>query len=403
MSWVLKFKSKHKILVTSALPYANGPIHVVHLVEYIQTDIFVRFLRLIGEDVVYCCADDTHGAPIAIKADELKITPEELVAKYHKEHTEDFSSFHIKFNSYYSTNSPENKHFSELISKRLQEKGYIYTKDVEITYCENCKRSLPDRYVKGKCPSCGAEDQYGDVCEVCNKAYTTIDLVDPYCTICRSKPIRKDSKHYFFKLSAYALELDAWLSGNKKLQPEIVSYVRNWIKDGLKDWDISRDGPYFGFKIPGEQDKYFYVWLDAPIGYISSTENYARENGLDAEKDYWKSEDAEIIHFIGKDIIYFHYLFWPALLHAADFNMPTSLFVHGFLTVNGEKMSKSRGTFLTARQFLEHYDARFLRYYYASNLSKKLSDIDLNFKDFHERINNELVANIANLAYRRSE
>ncbi|HLC96613.1 MAG TPA: methionine--tRNA ligase [Candidatus Nanoarchaeia archaeon] len=388
---------KFKTIITSALPYANGPIHVGHLVEYIQTDIFVRFLRLIGEDVVYCCADDTHGAPIAIKADELKITPEELVAKYHKEHTEDFSSFHIKFDSYYSTNSPENKHFSELIFKRLQEKGYIYTKDVEITYCEHCKRSLPDRYVKGKCPSCGAEDQYGDVCEVCNKAYTTIDLVDPYCTICRSKPIRKDSKHYFFKLSAYALELDAWLSGNKKLQPEIVSYVRNWIKDGLKDWDISRDGPYFGFKIPGEQDKYFYVWLDAPIGYISSFANTLKGDVVKAEKEWNKSK---IIHFIGKDIIYFHFLFWPAMLKLADFQLPDHLVVHGFLTVNGEKMSKSRGTFLTARDFLKKYNPEYLRYYYAKVLSKKMSDIDLDFKDLHDGINNELAANIGNFCYR---
>ncbi|MBS3109848.1 methionine--tRNA ligase [Candidatus Woesearchaeota archaeon] len=391
---------RKRTLVTAALPYANGPIHIGHLVEYIQTDVYVRFLKLIGKDAIFCCADDTHGTPIQINAEKQGITPEELIAKYYEEHTRDFADFQIHFDSYYSTNSPENKKYSDYFFESAKKKGLIYTKEVELAYCETDKRFLPDRFVKGKCPKCGAEDQYGDVCEKCNSAYATIELVDPYCVLCKNTPARKKSVHYFFKLSSLSGMLEKWLKENKSLQDEVRNFVLNWIKEGLKDWDISRDGPYFGFKIPGEEDKYYYVWLDAPIGYIASTENYARENGLDAEKDYWKSEDAEIIHFIGKDIIYFHYLFWPALLHAADFNMPTSLFVHGFLTVNGEKMSKSRGTFLTARQFLEHYDAGFLRYYYASNLSKKLSDIDLNFKDFHERINNELVANIANLAYR---
>ncbi|MBU0615983.1 MAG: methionine--tRNA ligase [Nanoarchaeota archaeon] len=386
-----------KIIVTSALPYANGSIHVGHLVEYIQTDMFVRFLKLAGEEAVYCCADDTHGAPIAIKADELKIKPEELIGKFAKEHLEDFKSFHIEFDSYYSTNSPENKHFSDLIFGRLKDKGYIYTKEIETTFCEHCKRSLPDRYVKGKCPRCGAEDQYGDVCEKCNSAYSTVDLVEPYCTICKNAPVRKDSKHYFFKLSAFSEQLNKWLTENKKLQPEIVNYVRNWIKEGLQDWDISRDGPYFGFNIPGEKDKFYYVWLDAPIGYISSYTNYIGNDVIKGEEG-WNS--SRIIHFIGKDIIYFHFLFWPAMLMASGFTLPETLVVHGFLTVNGEKMSKSRGTFFTAREFAQKYDPEHLRFYYAKVLSKKMSDIDLDFKDFQDSVNNELVSNIGNFCYR---
>jgi methionyl-tRNA synthetase len=388
---------KLKTIVTSALPYANGSIHVGHLVEYIQTDIFVRFLRLIGEDVVYCCADDTHGAPIAIRAEKEGIKPEELIARFHKEHISDFEKFHIKFDSYYTTNSKENQHFAELIFKRLKDKGYIYTKDIEVTYCSNCKRNLPDRYVKGKCPKCGAEDQYGDVCEECNSAHNTTDLIDPYCTICKNEPERKESKHYFFKLSAYAEELEKWLSSNDKLQPEIVNYVKNWIKEGLQDWDISRDGPYFGFKIPGEDNKYFYVWLDAPIGYISSFSNTV---GLDVAKAEHEWNKSKIIHFIGKDIIYFHFLFWPAMLKLADFKVPDYEVVHGFLTVNGQKMSKSRGTFFTAKDFLKKYNPEHLRYYYARVLSKKMSDIDLDFKDFQNSINNELAANIGNFCYR---
>lgn len=388
---------KFKTIVTSALPYANGSIHIGHLVEYIQTDIFVRFLKLIGENVVYCCADDTHGAPIAIKAEQLKIKPEELIAKYHKEHLRDFNDFLIQFDSYFTTNSKENKYFSDLIFGRAKKKGFIYTKDIEVTYCENCKRNLPDRYVKGKCPKCGAEDQYGDVCEKCNSTHATVDLVDPYCTICRNKPIRKTSKHYFFKLSSFSDKLEKWLKTNEKLQQEIVNFIHNWIKEGLKDWDISRDGPYFGFKIPGEEDKYYYVWLDAPIGYISSFSNTLGKDVKKAESEWNKSR---IIHFIGKDIIYFHYLFWPAMLYAADFQLPDHLITHGFLTVKGKKMSKSRGTFLTAREFLQKYDPEHLRYYYAKVLSRKMSDIDLDFDDFKDSINNELVANIGNFCYR---
>ena len=387
---------KERIIITSALPYANGPIHIGHLVEYIQTDIFVRFLRLIGKDAVYCCADDTHGTPIELKANELKIKPEELISKVHKEHIRDFKAFNINFDSYYSTNSKENKHFSDLIFKKLKEKGHIYTKDIEVTYCEHDKRALPDRYVKGKCPKCSAEDQYGDVCESCNAAYKTVDLIEPYCILCKNHPVKKSSKHYFFKLSSFSNFLEKWIKENKYLQQEIKNFVLNWIKDGLEDWNISRDGPYFGFKIPGEKNKYYYVWLDAPIGYIASYANITK-NVKKAEEDWNKSE---IIHFIGKDITYFHLLFWPAMLHASGFNLPKDIVVHGFLTVNGEKMSKSRGTFLTAKEFLQKHDSEHLRYYYGNVLSKKLADIDLNFDEFRERINNELVGNLGNFCYR---
>lgn len=391
---------KNKILVTSALPYANGPIHIGHLVEYIQTDIFVRFLRLTGEDVIYCCADDTHGTPIEIAAQKEGILPEELIGRYHKEHLRDFTSFQIKFDSYYSTNSPENKEYSDLIFNKAKEKGLIYQKDIELSFCEKCKRFLPDRYIKGKCPKCGERDQYGDVCENCHATYKTTDLIDPYCTICGKTPTRKISKHYFFKLSSISDKLEKWLNGNKKLQPEIRNYVLNWIKDGLQDWDISRDGPYFGFKIPGEENLYYYVWLDAPVGYIASNQNYCKKNRCDALNDYWQSDDSNIIHFIGKDITYFHFLFWPAMLMAADLKVPDNIVVHGFLTVNGAKMSKSRGTFFTAEEFASKYNTSYLRYYYAKVLSKKMSDIDLDFDDFRNTVNNEMVANLGNFCYR---
>ena len=394
----LKFKGK-RILVTSALPYANGPIHIGHLVEYIQVDIFVRFLRSVGEDVLFVCADDTHGAPIEIKATELGITPEKLIEDVYKEHVSDFNKFLISFDNYYTTNSPENKHYSDLIFNRLKEKDLIYTKDIEVTYCEHDKRTLPDRYVKGKCPKCNAPDQYGDVCENCNATYKTIELIEPYCATCKNKPVRKTSKHYFFKLSKFSKKLDAWLKKNKNLQPEIKNFVFNWIKNGLEDWNISRDGPYFGFKIPGEENKYYYVWLDAPIGYIASTDNYCKKHGLKTE-DYWNSKSSKIYHFIGKDIIYFHFLFWPAMLLGSDFQLPYHIPVHGFLTVNGEKMSKSRGTFFTAKEFLQKHDAQHLRFYYAGLLGKNMSDIDLNFEDFRKKINNELAANIGNFCYR---
>ncbi|MBI2545804.1 methionine--tRNA ligase [Candidatus Woesearchaeota archaeon] len=395
----LKSKTRRKILVTSALPYANGPIHCGHLVEYIQTDIFVRFLRLAGEDVIFICADDTHGAPIEIKAKELGITPEKLIEDVYKEHTRDFSNFLVSFDEYYTTHSPENKYYSDLIFERLNKKGYIYMKEMEVTYCEYDKRTLPDRYVKGTCPKCGAPDQYGDVCERCGATYKTTDLINPYCVICRNTPIRKQAEHYFFRLSSFSERLRKWLDKNKQLQPEIKNFVYSWIKNGLEDWCISRDGPYFGFKIPGEEDKYYYVWLDAPIGYIAATEHYCKKRGLKTE-DYWVDRKSRIIHFIGKDIIYFHFLFWPAMLMGSGFNLPFNIPVHGFLTVNGEKMSKSRGTFFTAADFHSKYRPEYLRFYYAKTLARNMSDIDLNFSNFQDSINNELVANLANFCYR---
>ncbi|MBI2176153.1 methionine--tRNA ligase [Candidatus Woesearchaeota archaeon] len=394
---------KEKILVTAGLPYANGPIHLGHLVEYIQADIFVRFLRLSGKDVIYVCGDDTHGTPIELAAAKEKIAPEELIKRYYDEHTADFASFFVNFDVYHSTNSPENRFYSDLFFNRLNEKGLIQQRLVELTYCENDKRYLPDRYVKGKCPKCGAEDQYGDQCEKCNATYQPVELIEPRCAICGLAPVRKQSLHYFFKLSSFSQQLQEWLDGNKGIQSDVRHFVEGWIKSGLQDWDISRDGPYFGFKIPGELNKYYYVWLDAPIGYIAATEKYCKDKlGKTALEAYWQNPDARIIHFIGKDIIYFHLLFWPAMLAAAGFSLPSDIAVHGHLTVNGEKMSKSRGNFLTAKDYLavSGHEPEFLRFYYASHLTKSVSDINLDFNDFKEKTNNDLVNNLANFVHR---
>ena len=395
-----------RTVITAALPYANGPIHLGHLLEYIQADIFSRFLKLKGENAIYCCAEDTHGTPIDIAAQKAGVQPEDIINKYAKEHKEDFNAFFIDFDSYYSTNSLENKQYSDYIFNTVKSKGLIYEKDVELAYCAKCKRFLPDRYVKGKCPKCGADDQYGDVCEKCNAAYSTTELTDPFCTICGSAPTKRTSKHYFFKVSACSEQLRQWLATNHNLQPEVKNYVMNWVSEGLKDWDITRDGPYFGFRIPGEEDKYYYVWMDAPIGYIASTANYCKTHckELDTQAcvdEYWKAgKGGKIIHFIGKDIAYFHFLFWPAMLMNSGFNTPDMINVHGFVTVNGEKMSKSRGTFLTAKDYLKALPPELLRYYFAANLGKALSDINFDFDDFTGKANNELVANIANFAYR---
>jgi methionyl-tRNA synthetase len=387
-----------KILVTSALLYANGPLHIGHLIEYIETDIYVRFLRMKGSDVVYCCADDTHGAPVQINAEKAGMTPEQFIAKYYEEHVRDFKAFHISFDNYYTTHSKENKHYSDQLFNAIKEKGHIYKKTVEQLHCESCGRFLPDRYVKGECPKCHAKDQYGDVCEVCGSTHRTTDLIDARCAVCGKIPQTKSSEHFFFRLSAFTKQLDEWLLGNKHLQKEIVHSVRQWITEGLADWDISRDGPYFGFKIPDTDNLYYYVWFDAPIGYIASTENHCAKHGLSAD-EYWR-KDSDIIHFIGKDIIYFHFLFWPAVLMAAGFTLPKQVVVHGFLTVNGEKMSKSRGTFITAEEYLKTNDAEHLRYYYASMLSTKLADIDMRVEDLLAKVNNELVANIGNFCHR---
>jgi methionyl-tRNA synthetase len=389
-----------KTLITAALIYANGPVHLGHLVEYIQTDIYTRFLKLKGHDAIYCCADDTHGTPIEVSAMKAGLTPEEFVKKWYVQHTKDFADFLIHFDSYYTTHSKENEYFTNMIFRSLKQNGHIYKKIIKQLYCEKCRRFLPDRFVKGACPKCGAQDQYGDVCEICGSTYKPTDLKSPRCALCGSKPALRDSDHYFFKLSAFSDRLRVWLESNESLQSDIKNYVLSWIDKGLEDWGISRDAPYFGFKIPGETDKYFYVWLDAPIGYIASTENYCKKHKCSAEGAYWKSRNSKIIHFIGKDIAYFHLIFWPAVLMGAGLKTPDNVVVHGFLTVNGEKMSKSRGTFITAREYLDILDPEFLRYHYASNLTHTTSDIDLSFDDFKSRINNELIGNIANFCYR---
>ena len=387
-----------KILITAALPYANGPLHLGHMVEYVQADVFARFLRMAGADVSFVCADDAHGAPIEIAAKKAGEAPEDLIARYRKEHMADFKDFLVSFDVYHTTHSPENKTFSDFFYNTLKENNFICERTIEQTYCGNDNRFLPDRFVKGKCPKCRADGQYGDNCEKCNSVYKPIDLIEPHCSICQAVPTRKTSNHYFFKLSDFSEKLKQWLDGNQNVQDEVRNFVLNWIKNGLEDWDITRDGPYFGFKIPGEENKYYYVWLDAPIGYVAATEKLQKDRGKDAS-EFWQS-DATIIHFIGKDIIYFHLLFWPAMLMGVKYNLPSDVVVHGHLTINGEKMSKSRGNFYTAREYLDKYDPELLRFYYASNLGKNLSDINLDFSDFQSRINNEFVANVANFIYR---
>jgi len=395
-----------KIVVTSALPYANGPIHIGHLVEYLQTDIWVRFQKMCGNKCLYFCADDTHGTPIMISARAAGIKPEQLIGRMHKEHKADFDGFYIEFDNYYSTHSPENKFFSELIFNRLNEAGSIVTRDVEQTYCENCKMSLPDRFVRGTCPRCKAEHQYGDSCEVCSSTYQPADLINPYCATCRTRPVLKTSEHYFFKLVDYEKQLKDLIAGGHT-HKSVANKLNEWFNAGLKDWDISRDGPYFGFKIPGEEDKFFYVWLDAPIGYMASAKNYCDENNLDFDS-LWpgtgsvkvSNDEYELYHFIGKDIIYFHALFWPAMLIGSGIKTANKLFVHGFLTVNGEKMSKSRGTFIKASTYVKHLNPEHLRYYYASKLNDGIDDIDLRIEDFVNKINSDLVGKFANLASR---
>jgi methionyl-tRNA synthetase len=386
------------IVVTSALPYANGPIHIGHLVEYIQTDIWVRFQKLCGNRCFYFCADDTHGTPIMISARKAGIQPEQLIEQVHKEHTADFARFHVEFDNYYTTHSPENRAFSELIFQRLNQAGSIVKREVEQTYCERDQMSLPDRYVRGTCPRCKSPDQYGDSCEVCGATYRTIDLIDPRCAVCGTTPVIRMSEHYFFKLADYEKRLrDLFAAGYT--QKSVANKLEEWFQAGLRDWDISRDGPYFGFKIPGEENKYFYVWLDAPIGYMASAKNYCDRHGLDFD-ELWNSRANELYHFIGKDIMYFHALFWPAMLVGSGFKTANKLFVHGFLTVNGEKMSKSRGTFIQASTYAKHLDPEFLRYYYASKLTDGVEDIDLAIQDFIGKTNGDLVGKYANLASR---
>jgi methionyl-tRNA synthetase len=387
-----------KLLVTSALPYANGPIHIGHLVEYLQTDIWVRFHKAMGHECYYFCADDTHGTPVMIRAKTEGIPPEKLIERVHAEHYRDFSGFEIEFDNYYSTHSEENRFFSEMIYERASQAGSILKKQIQQAYDEHEKMWLPDRYIKGTCPRCKVPDQYGDSCDVCGAHYQTTELINPVSTVSGKPPVLKDSTHYFFRLSDYEEALKK-LFADGYVQASVQNKLDEWFDAGLKDWDISRDGPYFGFKIPGEDDKYFYVWLDAPIGYMASAKNYCDRQGLDFEA-IWNGGEYEVYHFIGKDIMYFHALFWPALLLSANLRTPDKLFVHGFLTVNGQKMSKSKGTFIMASTYLKHLDPQYLRYYYASKLNGDVGDIDLSFEDFVNRVNSDLVGKLANLASR---
>ncbi len=385
-----------KHIVTAALPYANGSIHIGHLLEYIQADIYSRFLKLTGHDALYICASDMHGTPIEINAKKAGILPEEFVEKYFKENQEDFKSFLIHFDNYYKTHSEENRELSEYFFKVLKEQNLIYLKEIEQMYDEEAKRFLPDRFIKGTCPKCDAEEQYGDGCEKCGAHYDTTELKNPYSTITNSAPILKSTKHYFFKLSSFSDKLSKWVE-TSDIQEEVKNWLRNWIKDGLKDWCISRDAPYFGFPIPNSEKeagakKFFYVWLDAPIGYISSTKNFT-ENW----KDYWYK--GNVTHFLGKDIVYFHYLFWIAMFMGVGIPLP-KLSTHGFITINGRKMSKSRGTFFTAKEFRALFHPEAIRFYYASHLDRKVSDVDLNLEDFQAVTNNVLWGNIGNFCNR---
>ncbi|MCG8369331.1 MAG: methionine--tRNA ligase [Proteobacteria bacterium] len=390
------------ILVTSALPYVNGSPHMGHMVEYIQTDIWVRFQKLRGHDCIYVCASDAHGTPIMLKARELGITPEALTEGYTKEFVDDFGDFGIEFDNYHTTHSPENEELVGRMFAALRETGDIYTRTIEQAYDEKEAMFLPDRFVRGTCPRCKSADQYGDACEVCGSTYTPEDLIDPVSVLSGTTPVRRESEHYFFRLSEYEGRLREWMR-EATLDRNVVAKLEEWFAAGLQDWDISRDAPYFGFRIPGTEDKYFYVWLDAPVGYLASFRHLCeRRDDLDFDEYFGAGSDTELYHFIGKDIMYFHTLFWPAVLQGAGYRRPTSVFCHGFLTVNGQKMSKSRGTFIKARTYLDNLNPEFLRYYYAAKLGPTIEDIDLNLDDFVARVNSDLVGKLVNIASRCS-
>ena len=393
-------EKQREILVTSALPYANGPIHMGHMVEYIQTDIWVRFQKLRGHRCTYVCASDSHGTPIMLKARELGISPEELTEKISADFVRDFAEFGVDFDNFHSTHSPENEQQIVEIYTRLRESGDIYTRTIEQSYDEKEGMFLPDRFVRGTCPRCKSDDQPGDACEVCGTTNTPESLIDPVSVLSGTTPVKRESEHYFFKLSEHEDRLRQWMS-EATLDKNVVAKLNEWFDVGLQDWDISRDAPYFGFRIPGTEDKYFYVWLDAPIGYMASFRNLCdRDDSLDFDA-YWNADsDAEVYHFIGKDIMYFHTLFWPAVLKGAGFRTPTSVYAHGFLTVNGQKMSKSRGTFIMARTYLDNINPAFLRYYYAAKLGPTIEDIDLNLEDFVARVNSDLIGKLINIASR---
>ncbi len=391
-----------KILVTNALPYANGDLHLGHMLGYIQSDIWVRFQKLQGNECAFVCGSDTHGTPIMLKAKNLGISPEELVEKYSTNHLEDFSGFEIKFDNYHSTNNGLNKEIVEDIYTKLDNNNFISTKSIAQAYDPEANMFLPDRFVKGTCPKCKAEDQYGDSCEACGATYDSTDLLSPKSVVSGKTPIQKDSEHYFFNLPKLEKNISDWVNSNKKLQPEVANKLKEWFEQGLQSWDISRDAPYFGFAIPNtDGKKFFYVWLDAPMGYIASTKDYCNKNNIDFDK-YWSGDanETELYHFIGKDIIYFHALFWPAILEATNHRTPTSVYANGFLTVNGKKMSKSRGTFIKARTYIDNLGPSYLRYYFASRLTSKIDDIDLNLEEFIIKANSDIVGKVVNIASR---
>ena len=390
---------QRKILVTSALPYANGSIHLGHLVEYIQTDIWVRFQKMRGHECHYVCADDAHGTPIMLRAQSEGITPETLIANTQQEHQADFADFNIKFDNFHTTHSEENKALSSQIYLANRDAGHITTRTISQAYDPEKEMFLPDRFIRGECPKCHAQDQYGDNCEACGATYDPTDLINPVSAVSGATPITKDSEHHFFKLGDFEDDLKKWTRAGH-LQKEVSHKLDEWFEGGLRDWDISRDAPYFGFEIPDAPNKFFYVWLDAPIGYLASFKNYCDRTGVDFD-EYMKADSTtEMVHFIGKDIIYFHALFWPATLQGAGFRLPTSIFAHGFLTVDGKKMSKSRGTFIKARTYLDYLNPEYLRYYYAAKLGSGIDDIDLNLEDFQNRINSDLVGKVVNIASR---
>lgn len=392
--------TQRKILVTCALPYANGAIHLGHMLEHIQADVWVRYQRMRGNEIYFICADDAHGTPIMLKAQQLGITPEQMIDEVKIEHQRDFAGFNISYDNYHSTHSPENREISEKIYKRLKANGYIKTKVISQLFDPEKKMFLPDRFVKGTCPRCKSPDQYGDNCEVCGATYNPIDLINPQSVVSGSTPIMKDSEHFFFDLPAFSDMLQAWIRSGT-LQDQVANKMQEWFEAGLQPWDISRDAPYFGFEIPDAPGKYFYVWLDAPIGYMGSFLNYCNKHNKPIFDQFWnKDSTTELYHFIGKDIVYFHSLFWPAMLDGSEHRKPSNIFVHGYVTVDGAKMSKSRGTFIQASTYLKHLDPDCLRYYYAAKLSPHIDDIDLNLEDFVQRVNSDLVNKVVNIASR---
>lgn len=391
--------NKRKILVTSALPYANGDIHLGHLMEVIQTDIWVRLQKLLGHDCIYVCADDAHGTAIMLSAEAQGITPQQLIDRVNAQHQQDFADFLIDFDNYYSTHSEENRLLSESIYKAMDANGHIERRSIRQMFDPEKNLFLADRYIVGTCPKCKTDNQYGDNCEACGSTYSPAELIDPRSAISGATPVEKESEHFFFDLPAFRDMLKQWTRSGT-LQEQVANKVSEWLDDDLQQWDISRDAPYFGFEIPGAPGKYFYVWVDAPIGYMASFQNYCERNGLDFD-EYWKTDSqCEVYHFIGKDIVNFHTLFWPAVLTSAGYRTPSAVYVHGFLTVDGTKMSKSRGTFVNARTYLDHLNPEYLRYYLAAKLSDGIDDLDLNLEDFAQRVNSDLVGKVVNIASR---